>query len=156
MINIIIAFIAGAMVILSMTINSSLSRKIGVFQGAFVNYAVGLFFAIIAFAVTRSYNTIAISKFQGLPFWAYLGGAVGVVVVGISNVIIPKIPTIYSTLLIFIGQLFAGILIDFFREGLISKGKIIGGILIIAGMMYNFCVDNSENKNKNIELNANV
>jgi len=156
MINILIAFIAGALVILSMTINSNLSKKIGVFQGAFVNYAVGLLFAIIAFAVTRSYNTLEASNFMGLPFWGYLGGAVGVIIVGISNVIIPKIPTIYSTLLIFTGQLFAGMLIDFLREGLISKGKIIGGILIIAGMMYNFYVDSSGNKIKNIELNTNV
>lgn len=153
MINILIAFIAGAMVILSMIINSTLSRKIGVFQGAFVNYAVGLFFAIIAFGATKSYNSIEASNFQGLPFWAYLGGALGVVVVGISNVIIPKIPTIYSTLLIFTGQLFAGMIIDFFRDGLISKGKVFGGILIIAGMMYNFYVDS---KIEDIELNSNV
>jgi len=156
MVNILIAFIAGAMVILSMIINSTLSKKIGIFQGAFVNYAVGLFFAVIAFVITKSYNAIEINNFQGLPFWAYLGGVVGVVVVGISNVIIPKIPTIYSTLLIFTGQLFAGIIIDFFRDGVVSKGKIIGGILILVGMFYNFYVDFSENKIKNIELNPNV
>ena len=156
MVNILIAFIAGAMVILSMIINSTLSKKIGVFQGAFVNYAVGLFFAVIAFIITKSYNAIDAHNFQGLPLWAFLGGAVGVVVVGISNVIIPKIPTIYSTLLIFTGQLFAGILIDFFRDGVVSKGKIIGGILILVGMFYNFYVDFSESKIKNIELNRNV
>lgn len=34
-----------------------------------------------------------------------------------------------------------GIIIDYFTGSLISKGKIIGGFLIIAGLTYNFNVD---------------
>ena len=143
MIYIILSFMAGIMVILSMITNSQLSRRIGVFQGAFVNYGVGLFFAIIVFLITKGYNTIDGSNFLGIPFWGYAGGLIGVIVVSISNVIIPKIPTIYSTLLIFIGQLFCGILLDFYRDGAISKGKVIGGLLILIGMSYNFYVDSS-------------
>lgn len=146
MIYIIMAFLAGILVIISMIINSNLSKEIGTFQGAFVNYSVGLFFAILVFLISRSYSTIDSKSFMGIPFWAYLGGALGLVIVCISNVIIPKIPTIYTTLLIFTGQLFCGILIDYFREDIISKGKIVGGLLILIGMGYNFYIDNSENK----------
>lgn len=141
MIYIILSFLAGVMVILSMITNSQLSKRIGVFQGAFVNYGVGLFFALIVFLITRGYHTMTVYKFSGVPIWAYFGGALGVIVVSISNVIIPKIPTIYSTLLIFMGQLLLGILLDFYKDGEISKGKIIGGILILVGMLYNFNID---------------
>ncbi|MBU3180935.1 DMT family transporter [Clostridium psychrophilum] len=58
-----------------------------------------------------------------------------------EKIIIPKIPTIYTTLLIFMGQLFTGVLIDFFKDGFVSKGKIIGGLLIILGLIYNSFVD---------------
>ena len=146
MFNIIIAFVAGCMVILSMIVNSHLSKKVGTFQGTFINYSVGLLFASMFFLASKGYNTLNSNTLHSVPMWAYLGGGIGVFVVAISNVIIPKIPTIYSTLLIFVGQLFSGIIIDFFRDGLISKGKIIGGMLILCGMLYNFYVDNSENK----------
>jgi len=141
MLYIILSFIAGIMVILSMITNSQLSKRIGVFQAAFVNYGVGLFFAFIVFLTTKGYHTMAVGKFYGIPLWAYLGGALGVIVVCISNVIIPKIPTIYTTLLIFIGQLFCGILLDFYVDGMISRGKLIGGLFILIGMLYNFYVD---------------
>ena len=141
MIYVILAFISGITVILSMITNSQLSKRVGVLQGSFVNYVVGLIFALIVFIITKGYNTIEVSKFYGIPIWAYFGGALGVIVVSISSMIIPKIPTIYSTLLIFIGQLFCGILLDFYKDGLISKGKMIGGLLILIGMLYNFYVD---------------
>ena len=141
MIYIILSFIAGILVILSMITNSQLSKRIGVLQGAFVNYGVGLFFALIVFFITKGYDTMAVRRFYGIPIWAYLGGVLGVIVVSISNIIIPKIPTIYSTLLIFIGQLFCGILLDLFKDGLISKGKVVGGILILIGILYNSYVD---------------
>jgi len=152
MIYIILSFIAGIMVILSMITNSQLSKRIGVLEASFVNYVVGLSFALIVFVVTKGYNTLSLSKFYGIPMWAYLGGALGVIVVSISSVIIPKIPTIYSTLLIFTGQLFFGILLDFYRDGLISKGKMIGGSLILIGMLYNFYVDKISAQAKTIEI----
>jgi len=65
-------------------------------------------------------------------------------VVIISNIIIPKIPTIYSTLLIFIGQLFTGIVLDYLTGMEISKGKVVGGLLILAGMAYNSMIDRKE------------
>ncbi len=144
MLNILFAFLAGVMVIISMIINSHLSKEIGVFQGAFVNFIVGLTVAIIVFILTKSYSNNYNSCFNGIPMWAYFGGALGVIIVAISNVIIPKIPAIYITLLIFTGQLFSGIIIDYFRQGVVSKGKIIGGIIILIGMIFNFFVDRTE------------
>lgn len=147
MIYIIIAFLAGAMVILSMIINSRLSKEIGIFQGVFVNYIVGLTCAILLFIACNSQGLFKIKNVFQAPLWAYFGGALGVIIVSISNIIIPKIPTIYSTLLIFMGQLFCGVMIDYFKVGVISKGKLIGGFIILIGMLYNFYID----KNKDLE-----
>lgn len=141
MLYIILAFIAGCLVLLSMIINSHLAKKIGIFQGTFVNYIVGLLFTILVLLFTNNTINLSFNSLSKIPFWAYLGGLIGVLVVTISNIVIPKIPTIYSTLLIFSGQLFTGIIIDYFTSNLISKGKIIGGFLIIAGLTYNFNID---------------
>ncbi|MBU5485270.1 DMT family transporter [Clostridium sp. MSJ-11] len=144
MINIMIAFITGALVILSMVINSSLGKKIGVLQGTFINYIVGLIGIAVVLLIKYGGIDIPFGDLQKVPLWAYLGGAIGVIVVATSNIIIPKIPTIYSTLLIFIGQLGTGIVIDYLTMNVVSKGKIIGSILILLGLVYNFYIDKKE------------
>jgi len=144
MLYIILAVLCGCITIISMIINSHLSKKIGVFQGAFINYAVGLISTILLLTIVKNSVDLSFSSFDGIPLWALLGGLLGVMVVSASNIVIPKIPTIYTTLLIFIGQLFTGILIDYFRVGFVSKGKIIGGLLILIGLIYNSNVDKKE------------
>ena len=144
MLYIILAVLCGCITIVSMIINSHLAKKIGVFQGTLINYIVGLFSTILLIIIVKNSVNLSFSSFNKIPLWALLGGLLGVMVVASSNIIIPKIPTIYTTLLIFIGQLFTGILIDYFRVGFVSKGKIIGGILILLGLIYNSNVDKKE------------
>ncbi|SKC85222.1 DMT family transporter [Maledivibacter halophilus] len=141
MIYIILAFLTGSMVILSLVINSRLAVKIGVLQGTLINYLVGLIFSILVLIFNYSRVDISLKLFSNIPLWFYFGGVIGVIVVSVNNIVIPKIPTIYSTLLIFIGQIFTGIIIDFILGDSISRGKIIGGLLILLGMMYNFYID---------------
>ncbi|HAG44573.1 MAG TPA: EamA-like transporter family protein, partial [Clostridium sp.] len=102
---------------------------------------------IMVFA--KSTYNFNIDNFSNIPFYAFLGGLIGVIVVSASNVVIPKIPTMYTTLLIFIGQIFTGIIIDYLELSSISKGKIIGGLLILLGMLYNSNVDKKQLSNNN-------
>ena len=144
MLYIFLATLCGSITIVSMIINSHLAKKIGVFQGAFINYIVGFFSTLLLVIIVKGSVNLPINGFTKIPLWAFLGGALGVMVVSASNIVIPKIPTIYTTLLIFIGQLFTGILIDYFRVGFVSSGKIIGGLLILLGLMYNSSIDKKE------------
>ena len=144
MLYIILAVLCGCITIISMIINSHLAKKIGTLQGTLINYIVGLTSTILLMIIVKSSVNLSFSSFTKIPWWALLGGLLGVMVVASSNIVLPKIPTIYTTLLIFIGQLFTGILIDYFRVGFISKGKIIGGLLILLGLLYNSNVDKKE------------
>jgi len=140
MVYIILAIIAGAMVILSMIINAKLANKIGVLQGTFINYVAGLIFVLILMLVFKTPGVETI-KLNNIPVWAFCGGLIGILIVAGSNVIIPKIPAIYTTLFIFTGQIIAGITLDFIIDDKISKGKIIGGLLIVLGIAYNSRID---------------
>lgn len=144
MLYIILAILCGCITIISMVVNSHLAKKIGVFQGTLINYIVGLMGSILLMTIVKYSVNLSLRSYAKIPLWAFLGGVVGVIVVSSSNIVIPKIPTIYTTLLIFIGQLFTGIIIDYFREGFISSGKIIGGLLILLGIIYNSNVDKKE------------
>lgn len=141
---IILAAITGGLVILSMIINSRLADKIGVLQGTFANYIVGLVFTLVLVMLLKGPKGFITNNLHQVPFYGFLGGFIGVMVVATSNVIIPKIPAIYSALLIFIGQVFTGIVIDYIRLSSVSKGKIIGGLIIVLGLLYNTNLDKKQ------------
>ncbi|EQB89187.1 transporter family-2 protein [Clostridium punense] len=141
MIYMILAFICGGLTIVSIIINANLGQKLGAFQGGLINYIIGLTVTLIIMTLLAIIGKFEMSSFNGIPFYAYLGGLVGVIVVVASNIVIPKISAVYSTVLIFIGQIFTGIFIDYLTLGNISIGKVLGGLIIIGGIMYNSYVD---------------
>lgn len=138
---ILMALGTGVLVIMSFIINSRLAKEIGVFQGTLINYIVGFVCSLLVWLFVSSSESFDSALFGTVPVWAFFGGAVGVLIVVISNIVIPTIPTVYSTLIIFIGQLSTSIIIDYFAGKAITTGKIVGGLLILAGLLYNFMVD---------------
>lgn len=137
----ILAVIGGVLTTLSMVINSSLGKRIGVLQGTFINYIVGLVCSLLVLMFIGTSINVNVNTLRQMPFYIFLGGAIGVVVVFSSNIVIPRIPVVYSTLLLFIGQILAGIIIDFIITKEFSNGKILGSIIIILGILYNSSVD---------------
>lgn len=148
MLYIFVSILAGVSIVVARIINSNLARKIGIFQGTFFNYIIGLLFSTIFLIFSNEISSISNIIFYSIPLWAYLGGLAGVLVIVLSNYIIPKISAFYLTLLIFIGQLLAGIIIDYLISNKVSIGKIIGGILVLIGLTYNLIIDKGlENAN---------
>jgi transporter family-2 protein len=137
----VISIIAGASVVLARNINSSLANKLGLLEGTFFNYVVGLLFSLIFLLLSGEFLGISSGFLNSVPLWAYLGGLVGVMVVSLSNVVTPKISAFYLTLIMFVGQLFTGIIIDYFALNLVSAGKLIGGLLVVLGLISNLLVD---------------
>lgn len=141
MLDVVLAFVTGWFVILSSIINANLSQKIGVFKGVLVNYIVGLGITLAILVVTGVSFRAGIAGLPGIPVWAFSGGLIGVVVVASSNVVVPKVPAVYMTLLSYIGQLGTGIFLDYARTGTAPLGRIIGVLFIVAGMVYNSMAD---------------
>ena len=138
---ILISIASGAIVVISRILNTRLSEKVGLMESSFFNYFTGLLSALILFAIIK--DKVTLSQFYNIPFWAYLGGTLGIAVVILSSVVTPKMSTFYITLIIFIGQLFTGIIIDCITTKTIPFAKIIGGLLVVAGLAYNLHVDST-------------
>ncbi|PDY44887.1 DMT family transporter [Bacillus pseudomycoides] len=149
MLYICIAILAGISIVVARIINANLATKIGISQGTFVNYITGLFFSFLFLIFSNESLHVSTATLQSIPFVVYLGGLVGVIVIVLSNYITPKISSFYLTLLIFVGQLFMGVLIDFFNSGDVSIGKIIGGFLVLLGLTYNLMLDKTYEPMKN-------
>lgn len=141
MLYICIAILVGVSIVVARIINANLAAKIGIFQGTLFNYITGLFFSLLFLIFSNESLHISTSTLQSIPFVVYLGGLAGVIVIVLSNYITPKVSSFYLTLLIFVGQLFMGVAIDFFTSNDVSIGKIIGGFLVLLGLTYNLMID---------------
>ena len=80
------------------------------------------------------------------PWYVYTGGLVGVAVVTLSSYLSGKVSSFYLTLLLFVGQLFTGIVIDGLSTGKISIYQVVGGLLVILGLSYNLYIDNKNSE----------
>ncbi|MDX1358316.1 MAG: DMT family transporter [Clostridia bacterium] len=135
MIYSLLALISGGTVAASILLNARLGALKGLYKGVFVNYLLGVIVSIPLVLIINGLSFPAVEFNWSLAI-ALTGGAIGYVVVLLNSHITPKIGILYVTILLFIGQLGTGIIIDAIREGNVSAGKITGGLLIIAGLVY--------------------
>lgn len=138
-----VSFAAGIFIVAARNINSILAEKRGLWTSTFFNYITGVFLSFIFLFISSESFHNSFSNLGTVPIWAYLGGFVGVAVVTLSNLVTPKISAFYMTLIIFIGQLFTGIILDYFMLNILSSGKVIGGLFVLAGLIYNLYTDNN-------------
>lgn len=144
LVYVLLSVFTGITVVYTRIINSSLAEKIGTFQGTLINYITGLSFSIIFLFVSRETINLSYAGMNSIPIWAYFGGLIGFAIIILSNYITPRISAFYSTLLMFVGQLFIGILIDYFSTHTMSMGKLIGGLLVMIGLTYNLWLDKKQ------------
>jgi bacterial/archaeal transporter family-2 protein len=137
----VIAFLSGVTRTISRMTNAQLSERIGPFQSTFYNYVLGLICSVLALLVSREPLPVSALTARQIPAWAYFGGVVGVLFVVLSNLTAPKISAFAMTVLIFVGQIAAGIAIDIFVHQQLALGKIAGGVLILVGLLGNLSID---------------
>lgn len=149
MIYFIFPAIAGISIVIARILNSNLAKIIGIFPGTFFNFLTGLIFSslLLLFSGQRFFENT--SSLNQIPVWVYFGGILGLFIVSLSNYITPKISAFYLTILMFIGQLFTGIIIDFISMGSLSIGKIAGGLFVLFGLSYNLYSD-KKNESQNV------
>lgn len=147
---IVFSILAGLTIVLNRMINAELAKKIGIFQGTLFNYITGLITSFAFLMLSSEYLQVSAFQFAGLPIWAYAGGFVGVAVIALSNYVAPRISAFYLTLIVFVAQLFTGSLIDFLMMDMFSIGKIIGGLLVLAGLAQNLLVSRKEKEQEEV------
>ncbi len=135
LISVIFSFGAGITVVLTRTVNGTLSKHTGALQGSFINHLVGLPISIV---VALAVSANAISSFSFSPhLYIYLGGTLGVTVVLLSNLTVRKMPAYKLTTLMFCGQIFTGIVIDLIISRAYDFTSLLGGLLVSAGFLVN-------------------
>lgn len=136
-VGLVLALVSGFIAVISKMINFKLSERIGLLNGTLVNYVVASVISILVVLVIRSNNIFSLSIMKSVPTWVYLGGVFGLSALVLTIISLPKIPVTYSTILILIGQLVTGFVVDIIISGKFSCVKFLGVVLVTLGI----CID---------------
>jgi transporter family-2 protein len=138
----VLALISGLLPSISFIMNSQLGVARGIFKSAWMNYAVGLATTLVLIAIVRPPLAQGAAGLGGTGILYIVGGGLlGVVMVVATNFIFPKIPALWSTLLMFTGQALTGVVIDAIAQGSFSGRKLAGTLIVLAGMGVNAALD---------------
>lgn len=143
---IIISLLTGVTLVTSRVFNAKLALKTNSLISTFYNYVVGLLVSLIVLLILgRGEFPLPTPVISSNP-WIYTGGLISIFVVFIANVVSPKISTFSMTLLLFVGQLFASIIIDSLLTNHFSIQQVIGGLFVALGFTINALIDKKAKK----------
>lgn len=135
------ALTCGITVIVSRTTNAQLSKHISNTASTFYNYLTGGIVSLIVLLISKEIAPSWVLPNSLSGYLMFLGGIVGVFSILLSNYITPRISAFQLTIILFISQIFTGIIIDWLRYDTLSVGKVIGGLLVLFGLIYNTYID---------------
>lgn len=133
-----LAFLGGLLPLLTFTLNSQLALAKGIFTSARTNYLTGLATTLAVVAIVRPDLSGSVQALASTPLYLVTGGGIlGVVMLGGINLVFPKIPAFWATLLMFAGQALTGLVIDAVAVGSFAARTLIGTVLVLAGLAAN-------------------
>ena len=144
LIPVIVCLLAGVTVLVSRLINARQAAHSGLLGSTLINYAVGLTGSLLLLLFTGGGQSVSFA-ISG-PFYIYLGGVMGGVIVLISSFCVGKIPSFYMTLALFLGQVLAGVLLDMVLAQAFPVNSLIGGLFVLGGLSVNLTLDRAYEK----------
>lgn len=89
MLAILASMVAGFLLSIMIKLNASLGQHIGVLESSFIVHLVGALFALVL--VRRIFKKEFITQLISAPKYSFLGGVIGVLVVLVANIVVPKL-----------------------------------------------------------------
>jgi len=135
MMYILIALLNGVLIALARSLNGRLAVSRGAFYSSWINHLVG--FSVLSLILLASLGLVA--PLGAVPWYAFLGGSIGALYVGLNSFVLVRLGTTQTTLLIIVGQLAVGLLIDLWfgkitlSYDLTSLKLIVGCLLLVLG-----------------------
>ena len=130
----------GALIPIQTGANATLRTVLGhPAYAAIVNFGVGGL-SILAFALAARISVPAAARVADVPWWAYLGGIVGVIYVLTVSVVARKLGATPLLFLVLAGQVISSLLFDHFGligfpKSPLTLSKLVGIGLVILGVL---------------------
>ncbi len=126
------AFAGGVFVSLSRQINGRLSLSNSPLIASFWNHIVG--FGVLT-ALGLILGDLLPSGAADAPWYAFIGGPIGVIFIASGSWLIPRIGAVNTALLVISGQMVSGVALDFFSDQPPRIWATALGVLLILGGM---------------------
>ncbi len=130
----ILSFLVGVALVIQRVSNGALAVRTSLIVSTTYTYIIGLIGSIIVFLIFGMNEPMAVSLALPSNLLLYTGGILGISTVVLSTICVYKVPSYLIAVLIFIGQVFTGLIIDSFLIGEISFINLIGGLIVTLGM----------------------
>jgi len=126
------AFVGGVFVSLSRQINGRLSLSTSPLTASFWNHFVGL---VVLTLVGLVIGGLFPPGAGDAPWYAFIGGPIGVVFIASGSWLIARIGAVNTALLVISGQMVSGVALDFFSDQPPKIGATALGVIFILGGM---------------------
>ncbi|MBE5784993.1 MAG: DMT family transporter [Clostridiales bacterium] len=147
--GVLLSLLTGVAIVFSRIFNALLAKRTTLFVSTWYNYSVGLLVSALVLLISIPLGASPVPNWQGLPLWAFTGGLMGIVTVSAQNYISPRMSAFRLTLILFIGQIFAGLMLDVLSGSGSSLQEWIGGAFAVIGLSLNAFFDRrAEQKTK--------
>ena len=136
-----LAMLVGAIVPVQTAINTRLRQSVGSPIGAtFVSFIIAVVVASVISWGASGALVPDLSTAASQPWWAWLGGFMGVMFIAGNIVLFPKLGPVQTVILPILGQVIMGLAID--RFGLfgapvlsVSFMRVLGAVVVLAGIV---------------------
>ena len=129
----ILALISGVLMAVQGSLNSSLSKVIGLWEATFVVHVTGTAVLVIALFLLRVGRGDLLALTHA-PWYTYLGGLAGVFIIYLVAASIPAVGVANATTAIIVGQVLTAVVIDHF--GLFGLDRLSAGWSKAAGLLF--------------------
>ena len=136
-----LAFVAGAALVLQTGMNARLGRTVGgnPLAAVLVNFSVGAFGMLLFLLATRTPLPTR-GQLGAVPLWAWFAGLIGAFYVTIVTIAGPRVGALLVLALTVAGQMVASLLVDHFGvlgfpQQSITLTKLLGAGLLFAGVL---------------------
>ena len=134
-----LAVVAGSALPFQAGINARLATFVGgPIRASAISFAVGtLVLVVVALVVTR--DVVSTGRVGSVPWWGWLGGAVGAGYVASTVAAAPRLGALNLFAAVIFGQLLCSVVLDHFgvlyKEHSLSAGRLAGVVLLAAGVV---------------------
>ena len=143
---VICSFLRGVTLIIFRQLNGQLGVRAGTGFATWMNYATGtaaafIVFALLGFPMENAFPAASV------PVWAYFCGVIGCCGIFLCNLSSPRLSTLSMTLIVFVSETAAGIIIDLVN-GRLSVPTVVGCAVASVGMVINLIAEKRQTEGR--------
>jgi uncharacterized membrane protein YdcZ (DUF606 family) len=139
----VIALMNGMVNVLNKMVNLQAKLALGTANGTLINYLEATVISLLIVIFTGGRNLANLSYLKSVPPIYFMGGLFGLISMVLILNGMAKAQISYSTVVVLIGQLGTGFLIDSIVTRKIIPIKIVGILLVVAGVVLDKFISNS-------------